>query len=557
MKKRISIFLCLFTVIIMSFSIQVFAKNNVSNIDIDVALNNDGSAVITQKWSGDFKEGTECYIPMQNLGSIEIKDFSVSGKSGKYQNIGKWNVDASFSEKANKCGINKIDGGYELCFGISEYGQNSYTFQYTLTKLLSSYDSSDGFNFQFVNSGMGTLPTNAVVKIRKADNAPLNDDNTNIWAFGFDGDILFANDGTINAKTKKPLSSSSESVIIMIETNKGVFTPSNSKSGSFEKVKERAFEGSDYGNREKSGNNIIPILLVSLVILGFGATAFTYIRKRLAIKKMYKDAGYCRDIPIGGNIEAVYKMALDFHQNEEEDSIITASFLKMIMDGNLEPLTEIKTTFLGNEKESISLKIISEPINPTPTIRNLFHLLSKASGSDGILQEKELAKYCEINYEATTEITENAKVSGEITLGDLGCYNGKTGVRGLTEKGKELLNEVMGFKKYLLDFSLIGERGVKEVVIWQDYLVFASVLGIADKALEELKKLYPENFDAMMPYPYDTMLTYIYISNRYNNVSYRAAAQAAQVARTAGSGGSASFGGGGGFSGGGMGGGTR
>ena len=34
-----------------------------------------------------------------------------------------WDIGASFGEKSYKCGYNRIDGGVELCFGISEYGQ--------------------------------------------------------------------------------------------------------------------------------------------------------------------------------------------------------------------------------------------------------------------------------------------------------------------------------------------------------------------------------------------------------------------------------------------------
>ena len=41
-----------------------FAKNNVSEIDIDVTIRDDGSAYIVQNWQGTFQEGTENYIPI-------------------------------------------------------------------------------------------------------------------------------------------------------------------------------------------------------------------------------------------------------------------------------------------------------------------------------------------------------------------------------------------------------------------------------------------------------------------------------------------------------------
>lgn len=41
----------------------------------------------------------------------------------------------------------------------------------------------------------------------------------------------------------------------------------------------------------------------------------------------------------------------------------------------------------------------------------------------------------------------------------------------LTAQGKKQLDEILGLKRFLLDFSLIHERGVQKTVIWQDYLI--------------------------------------------------------------------------------------
>lgn len=55
----------------------------------------------------------------------------------------------------------------------------------------------------------------------------------------------------------------------------------------------------------------------------------------------------------------------------------------------------------------------------------------------------------------------------------------------------EALN-LMGLKKFLLDYSLISDRQNIEVHILEDYLVFAQLLGIADKEEEQFSKLYPD-----------------------------------------------------------------
>ena len=114
---------------------------------------------------------------------------------------------------------------------------------------------------------------------------------------------------------------------------------------------------------------------------------------------------------------------------------------------------------------------------------------------------------------------------------------------------EEQRDELLGLKRYLLDFSLLAERTVSETVLWQEYRVYAVLLGIAEQVLEQVRTLYPRQLSQVERYQRCLRGT-----NRYNHYLYAAVArqrQAAQVARSGGSGGFASLGGGGGFSGGG------
>ena len=50
-------------------------------------------------------------------------------------------------------------------------------------------------------------------------------------------------------------------------------------------------------------------------------------------------------------------------------------------------------------------------------------------------------------------------------------------------------------KKFLDDFTLIDIRGIKEINIWEYLLVYASLLGIADKFYKDNKEIVPINID--------------------------------------------------------------
>jgi uncharacterized membrane protein len=151
---------------------------------------------------------------------------------------------------------------------------------------------------------------------------------------------------------------------------------------------------------------------------------------------------------------------------------------------------------------------------------------------------------------------ESCKSNGMQALIRGGCVKGAVldSTKDLTKNGQKQLDEVLGLKRFLLDFSLIQERGVKETIIWQDYMVYALMLGIADKVAPQIRELYPDQIPQV-----ETYQRYIRYTNYYNGVmysAYRREQQRREAARSGGSGGRASFGGGGGFSGGG-GGGTR
>ena len=116
--------------------------------------------------------------------------------------------------------------------------------------------------------------------------------------------------------------------------------------------------------------------------------------------------------------------------------------------------------------------------------------------------------------------------------------------------------KLYGLKKYLEEFSNMNTKEVMEVMLWDEYLMFAYLFGIADKVAKQLKDMYPEVVMEMQRqnFDYDTLIFVNNISTR----SVSAASSARQAAQSYSSGGGGfSSGGGGGGSFGGGGGGSR
>ena len=129
------------------------------------------------------------------------------------------------------------------------------------------------------------------------------------------------------------------------------------------------------------------------------------------------------------------------------------------------------------------------------------------------------------------------------------------------EKGKEEAKKLFGFRRFLQEFTLIGERSTPEVSLWQDYMVFGALFGIADKVGKELKEINPTLYEQLVPMGSATVTTLDTwnLSNMLSrNIENARAAQQSALERSArsagGFGGHTSIGGGGGFHGGGHGG---
>lgn len=561
MRKRVSgLILCF--VLLFALPLPVFAANQVNTIDIQALLYEDGSMYVTQVWKGNFNEGTESYIPMNVPDYLNISNLKVSDQNGIYDTVPDWNIDWSFEEKAKKCGIHDTDSGYEICFGISQYGQNHYAIEYKLDNAVGSYSDRDGVNFRFVNDGMNTTPTDVKVEIRLADGTPITDEVADIWGFGFTGKEEFEN-GSIVARTGTPLSAENH-VTVLFALNKGILSPSRQEPGSFEEVRKRAFEGSDYSDTGEEASTFAAIVTTLLSIglpIGLIIWFFRMKKKRTEKKrqKFSEDFGYFRDIPNDGNLSATYALGRIFDVCED-GAILATGILRLIQLGCLSPVETQEIGFMGKTKEVVNLRLMgSHHDKMNEYDEYLYTVLEGAAGSDSILQAKELERFANQNDTLLRAYIEKHYSAGKDYLSQKHClkrWSIPAKLTDLTPAGEQELGELMGLKRYLTDFSLVAERGIKEMPIWRELLSYAMLFGIADQVAEQMKELYPELSLELTDYSQSMVTAYSYHYLLYSNMK-KAEEQREQEKRSGGGGGFASLGGGGGSIGGGSGGGTR
>src|SRR5690625_1672046 len=256
MKKRIVIIiLFVFHHLVQFFNIEeVATKDKLEEQYIHVFINEDGSARITEKRVAYLAEGTENYIVIGNLGESTILDFVVSENGKTYQYTHNWDINASQNEKTFKNGLIETNDGYELCWGIGEYGKHEYTIEYTITNFIKQLQDGQILFWRFVNDQTNIPPEEVTVVIET--DSQLNQSTEKIWAFGFDGEINFA-DGKVIATNDRPLTKT-DYVTVLVQFADGMFESGDYIDQSLEEIEEKAFEGSDYGKEQKSSGSSRP-----------------------------------------------------------------------------------------------------------------------------------------------------------------------------------------------------------------------------------------------------------------------------------------------------------
>lgn len=115
-----------------------------------------------------------------------------------------------------------------------------------------------------------------------------------------------------------------------------------------------------------------------------------------------------------------------------------------------------------------------------------------------------------------------------------------------TQEGVDESAKWKGLKKYMKEFSLLKEKEVPDIAIWEKFLVYATVFGISDKVLKQLKVVYPNIEEITMAGNYTYMNVMINTNFARSFSSAVSTSMSSAYSSASGSGGGFSGGGGGG-----------
>ncbi len=190
------------------------------------------------------------------------------------------------------------------------------------------------------------------------------------------------------------------------------------------------------------------------------------------------------------------------------------------------------------KKEEISMKklekyISKHSLSVIELIKKTIENVQKSMKENGNLDEQAYKKYesyyvysilypiigiCTLTFSLLIKVFSEMSYLLMITLAiiyftnAIYCKKITKNINLLTQKGIDQKEMWKGLKKYMEDFSLLNEKEVPSLVVWEQYLVYATAFGIADKALKQLKIVYP-NIDEMYGINTSAYMYFMYHSN--------------------------------------------
>ena len=566
MFKKCKYFLLLLMVLI-PFKVNA---DHIYGVKMEVFINKEGNASIKETWKVKANSGSEWYKQILNLGESKLTNFKVSMDNKELTYKSNWNVNGSIEEKAGYYGINYISNGLELCFGKKDMKSHTFILTYDISNYI--FNTKDAQVLYFTLFPKFTADSFDVT-VKSYYDFP---DNLDVWGYGYkgyayvkDGAILMSNEGSLD----------DEYVVLLAKFPLNTFSTNYQVENfnNFEEILGDAKEGSfhyDYDDYNDYNNNynykpslfarIIPYIVIIFQLIVFGGIA-TLIYKTISSSKYgfknnktisYKDAMMFREIPCNKDIYYANTLInINHFGGYETTNIFGAIILKWVKNDKIKFRKEKK----GLLKKEVS--IIDLTMNPTFDNENekkLFNMMYEAS-NDGYLESNELEKWAHRNYSKFLDIFN--KISNDYLnkLKSEGHIYKRTNKEECKYKNVmddtiyEETKKLYGLKKFLIEFSQMNTKEVLEVKLWDEYLMFAYLFGIASKVAKQLKNMYPEVIEQMgNGLDYDIL---IFI----NNMSITSASAASSARRDAesyssGGGGFSSGGGGGGSFGGGGGG---
>ena len=578
-----------------------------NKLDFYAEVNSDGSMRVTETWDIDIRDTNTLYktFEMDKKKFSSFEDVTVRDVTN---NKTFTQIDEEMYHVTKDCyyGLQKSNGDFEIAWGVGlddSYDTRTYEISYTVTDAIGKYNDYAELYWQFVGEDFeisASEVTGTIILPESADNK----EDIKVWGHTeeLNGEIYVTAKNEISFQIDNFNAGHYIEVRSLFPTDMIQSTGREYAEDRYNTVLQEETNWANQANLRRTWDSIkdkviivFIIFVVIAIIIIFIQKAVKYGKKLGELKKYIPEQklDYFRELPEKNTTpgEAVYIL-------EEPYNKFTSYFGKILsatlLDLKLKKYIDLKTEKDQKGKEKIIISRLKQPDdNLKEDEKTILKFICNIDKKEEEITVKRLEKYISDHYPSVEKLIKQSEKAIEKQLGEEDIYNKKqkeeylnySGLAGvyyvfailtliiilwafplaivflingilcssvkkninvLTQKGINDKEKWKGLKKYMEDFSLLNEKEVLAIEVWEQYLVYATAFGIADKVLKQLKTVYP-NIDELDNINSSAYMYFIYHSNFSSSISNSISSSISSAY-------SSSSGGGGGFSGGGGGG---
>lgn len=589
------------------------------DLKYNVVLNSDGTANVTEIWDIKIRDTNTLfktfkidskYSGITNVSLTETTNGIRKNFSRIYQEKYHVDKDCFYALKNSK-------NQFEIAWGVSEddsSARRTFEMSYTILDAVKNYSDCSEFYWQFISNN-SAIPAKRVTGTITLPTKVLNSDDLRIWAHGpLNGNIYKSSDDVVNFTVDNLNSNTMLEARVVTPTYVFANNDNVSSISELDFILNQEQNWADEANRKREAYarrqrnfKIFLISFFSITNVGGIILAFILVKKLKKYKLELESAPnfkptmpikYFRDIPDNNSTPAQAAFLYYFKNSSFSlhiSDVISATMLDLCMKKYLS--FEVK----GNKNTDITISLNTNLDSNllSKDEKLIFDLLLKVSDTN-IFTIKEFEKYCKKHSDSFMKIynkIDNYAIDvleskGKYSRSLISKYNHfsascvgfvflfifsifcmianivpsimcaiyafklSSRYNTLTQKGVDEKEQWIGLKNYMQDFSMMEEKEIPELVLWEKFLVYATAFGISDKVLKQLNVMYPQitDSDYMISngYSYLYWMSYGNFSNSFiHSINNSISSTYSSINYSSGSGSGGGFSGGGGFGGGG------
>ena len=600
MKIKKILLILLFTLMfLLLFTTKSNASLHLNNLGFDAQINADGSMDVTETWDINISETNTLYKTFKKDSSkySGITNVTVSqiGK-GMLNEYSHW---AYHLPKDYYYGGTNNEGQYEICWGVgldSSRDTRTYIISYKVLDAIAKYNDIAELYWQFVGENFEISADKITGTIKLPSKAKTVED-IKVWGHvnTLNGEIYATSEDTVTFNLTNFKSGRYVEIRVAFPKNIVEYSTRTYNQDKLSSIIEEETVWANKANAIRTKDKLMNKLKIIAAIAGtvfFGGVFIKKIKKYKEVLentiKLYptQELEYFREIPTKTSTPAEALLLYNGGVNAGNygfGNIFSATLLHLSLKGYI----KINIDPNKSKKEQVEISILKDLGDLNYDEKVIADFIKVAIGANEKITIKELQKFIKNHPERVSKLIENTKKAierktiengkySELNAKEKGKYsslsvayfmfalmliiiipisipliiNGvltakiASKLNRLTQEGIDEKEKWKGLKKYMEDFSLLNEKEVPAIEVWEEFLVYATVFGIADKVIKQLKLVYPEieNMDNF------NNASYVYLMSHTDfNSSFSSAINSSiSSAMSSGSGGGGGFSGGGG-----------